>query len=376
MKYIIAISFILLLTFSCQSHSSEKNGTKSNDSIPIQVETKLPPLEGGEVFLKNQDPFGEIIELKGEHLIPDTFIFVPKEPRMIVRNNIMIMKIFDYSKGAQPFLLFQYPEMKFIKKVGKIGNGPDEFMYADIIPSTDTTLLCYLFEYTNEKLYNLDLNGNFTRSSFKFNSSIKGMFTQKRDIQSLDKNHFIYVDNSKTGKSIFLTSNENDSIIDKEIFSLQLNPKRKSPFTYIGDFGINIQKDRMIYAYKYFKILKFMDIKAETVRTLNYAQSEFNEPSLSIEKSLDNNTTHYGGICASNNYVYCVYIGRTPAVVGKENRKGNRYIFIEQYDWNGNPIKKYKLDKLGYVYVDEERGEILLLSTWDDDPFFRFKLPQ
>lgn len=376
MKKIIILSSILFFV-SCKFNSSEKIETKQIDTVQqIQEEKKLPPLEAGEVFLKNQDPFGEVIELKGEHFIPDTFIFVPKEPKMAVKNNLMVMKIFDYSKGAQPYIMFQYPEMKFIKKVGVMGNGPGEFMFADIIFTPDTSILCHLFELSNEKMYDLDFQGNITPNSFKFTSSIERGASEKRYIHAIDKDRFIYVDNSKTGKSIFLTYQENDSIKNKEIASLQLNKKNKSPLTYIGDFGINIQKDRMIYAYKYFKILKFMDTKGNKVRTLNYAKDEFDESSLKMVYGLDNNTSHYGRICAQDNYVYCVYIGRKPAIAYKENMEGNHYIYIEQYDWNGNPIKKYKLDKWGEVYVDEKRGEILLVTVVNDDPFYRFKLPQ
>ena len=36
----------------------------------------LPPLEEGEVFLKDKDPFGEVVELQGNHIVePDTFYF-------------------------------------------------------------------------------------------------------------------------------------------------------------------------------------------------------------------------------------------------------------------------------------------------------------
>ncbi|WP_416277219.1 BF3164 family lipoprotein [Parabacteroides bouchesdurhonensis] len=331
-----------------------------------------PPLDTGVFFLKNKDIFREIIELKGEHFIPaDTFIFVPKECKMVVRKNRMIMKIFDYSKGAQPYLIFKYPEMEFIEKKGIMGNGPDEFLYADIIPTYDESIFCYLFELTNEKMYILDMQGNITPYPYKFNSSINYGISQKRDIHNIGKDDFIYVDQSKTGKSIFRSHIENDSIHTEEIISLQLNPKRKSPFTYIGYFDINQEKNRMVYAYQYFKILKFMDMEGKTLRTLNFQQEEFDTNSLKIVNGLDQNVTHYWGICGTKDFVYCVYFGSKPANIRKEKDD----IYIEQYDWNGNPIRKYKLDtSWGYIYIDEEQNELLMVSIQDDDPFFRYKL--
>jgi hypothetical protein len=331
-------------------------------------------LEGGEVFLKNKDVFGGLIELKGEQFIPDTFLFVPNEAKMVVKGDKMVMKVYDHSEVAQPYIIFKYPEMKFIEKKGIMGNGPDEFLYADIIPTDDPSLLCYLFEMTNEKIYKLDLQGNITRYPYSFNSSVNRGATQKRSIYNIGKDDFIYIDESETGKSIFRSYMGNDSVVTKEIISLQLNPNRKSPFTYIGDFVINNKKDRMLYAYKYFKILKFMDMEGKVVRTLNFQQEEFDEKSLRIVNGLDANVTHYWGVSAQKDFVYCYYSGLTPSDVIKEAKKGIFHVSVEQYDWNGNPIKKYKLDTWGYIYVDEDRNELLMLSTHNDDPFFRYKL--
>ena len=49
-------------------------------------------------------------------------------------------------------------------------------------------------------------------------------------------------------------------------------------------------------------------------------------------------------------------------------------MYIEQYDWNGNPIRKYKLDRGGHAYVDSNEN-ILILISGSDDPFWRYKFP-
>ena len=71
--------------------------------------------------------------------------------------------------------------------------------------------------------------------------------------------------------------------------------------------------------------------------------------------------------------MYCVHSGRIPSDMDADWD----YIYIEQYDWNGNPIKKYKLkDFFGKIYVDEERRTILGINPNHDDPFIEFKLPE
>jgi len=119
-----------------------------------------------------------------------------------------------------------------------------------------------------------------------------------------------------------------------------------------------------------------MDLEGKNVRTLNFQQMEFDNNALKIADGLDRNVTYYCWKPAiGDKYVYISYSGRTVHEAVKEQSKGNTYMFIEQYDWNGNPVRKFRLDRWGYLYVDEEKNEILLISTVDDDPFWRYKLP-
>lgn len=372
--YSLFIVFGVFLASSCQHKKAESSVIAAKTDTVI-TEARLPPLEAGDVFLKNKNPFESIIELKGEHIANDTFIFKPGEPHMIICGNKLITSNLSRQQGDGQVLIFNYPEMVHLKSLAPRGNGADEFAYPSIIPTPDTTLYAYIFESTREQLYKLDKQGNIT-PDFHFPTSKQGGYwSSKQDIVNLGPEDFIYADDSKTGKSIFRVYKEKDSVITKELLSLQLNPKRKSPFTYIGDFGVNPKKKRMVYAYKYFKILKFIDMETNEVRTLNFQQGDFNDGSLKMADGLDQNVTHYWGMCAQDNYVYCLYSGRTPMEVMRDSGKGKHYIYVEQFDWNGNPVKKYKLDHWGYFSVDEKNKRIIMMSTNDDDPFFFFQLP-
>lgn len=362
---------------ACQNKKAESVVAAPEAAADIVVEeVALPPLVAEDVFLKDQDPFGGVIELKGEHIVSDSFIFKPREAQMFIRGDRLIMKNLSISQPNDMFLIFQYPSLRFLESVGKRGNGANEFIYPFLVPTTDTTLLAYVFESAREKLFKLDKKGIVSPNHFHFTTKKSGsLWSSKHDMVNIGPDDFIYVDDSKTGKSIFRACWENDSLMIKELFSLQLNPKRKSPFTYIGDFGVNLQKKRMVYAYKYFKILKFIDMENGKVRTLNFQQGGFDDGTLSIVNGLDQNVTYYWGMCVQKDYVYCLYSGRTPMEVGRDFNKGNIYIHVEQFDWNGNPVRKYKLDRWGYFTVDEKGKQIVLLSTQDDDPFFVFQLP-
>ena len=67
--------------------------------------------------------------------------------------------------------------------------------------------------------------------------------------------------------------------------------------------------------------------------------------------------------------LYITYSGRTPYVVAAENNKGKHYMYIEIYDWNGNPVKKYKLNDFSvYTVLDEKTNRLVLSTYYNDDP--------
>lgn len=377
MKY-FSLLFALLFMASC--HSKQKpseSQPETQDSTQVE-RLELPPLESGEVEYKDESMFGEIIELEGRQIIPaDSFIFHPREPKMVVKGNRLVMKVFSFGKDAHPYLIFNYPEMTFVEAKGTVGPGPEEFRFPDIIPTQDSTLLCYLMETTDEKMYQLDLDGNIIPYSFPMKSSIQQGISLKSDIYNLKRDDFIYIDHSSTGKSIMHSYREQDSICSREIYSLQLNPNMKSPYAYGGFFAVNPEKNRMVYIYQYFSVLKFMDMDATSVKTIKYNLKEFDGRTLRMADGLDKNVTYFWGISGGDDYVYCVYSGRTPAETARECGEGNTYMYVEQYDWNGNPIRKYKLKNFfGKVYVDEARKRMVGITFAYDDPFVEFKLPE
>ncbi len=365
MKKTILFGLILVLV-SCKQKTEQE--VIIEDPAPVEEKT-ISPLEAGEVFFKNKDPFGATIQLTGKQLIADTVIFKVSSTEMIVKENCLIVR----NGGEQPFMRFSLPDMKFLGFSGRSGQGPDEFSDPHLVSTTDPSFLCYVFEGANQKLYRFEKDGRLDPYTFSFSSSRQKWYSDKA-LTNTGPDDFMYAETSATGKSIFRSTKEGDSIRTREVFNLGLNPKRKSWASYIGDFVVNAKQNRMAYAYKYFKMIKFMDLEAKTVRTINFEREEFDESTLYKVDGMDQNVTHYWGGCAGDEYVYFLYSGRTPVEVSRENSKKQYYIFVEQYDWNGNPIHKYRLDRWGYFTVDEKNKQIYLASTNDDDPFFVFQM--
>jgi len=126
---------------SCGGRQKSAAGVQVQDSVIAQAMEKdivsLAPLATGEVFLKDQEPFGEVVELKGQQIVePDTFIFKTSEDRMLLcSDSILVQKNY-----RAPYFVFHYPAMTYIKTVGVKGNGPDEFLLPEVVPWKDISV--------------------------------------------------------------------------------------------------------------------------------------------------------------------------------------------------------------------------------------------
>lgn len=341
----------------------ESPETSVTDSIVEEQVTELPPLEEGEIFLKDKDPFGEVIELQGTHIVePDTFIFRPSAPNMLVEDNLLIMQ-----NGDAPFYIFHFPEFTYMKTIGRCGNGPDEFQFPFVVKSLNPDYLCYLCERTRGKLYGLDREFRIHYINEIFKAT--GGWGFPESIYAIGKNSFVY----PKGRYIFRATLNGDSVITDKIFNLTIEHAKKIPVT--GEMNVNPLRNRIVYAYKYAQIIKFMDMECKTIRTLNFRQSEFKEETLHIADGLDANVTYYMQVLPTRDYVYITYSGRTPYKVAADNAKKNYYMYVEQYDWNGNPIKKYRLDAFAVFTTIDAKTNKLILTVYDyDDPFVVYQL--
>ena len=62
-------------------------------------------------------------------------------------------------RGA-PFHAFTQPGFQYVKTIGRMGNGPDEFTAPEVFPSDDPQYVCYLTDLYLAKVYGVDKNLN------------------------------------------------------------------------------------------------------------------------------------------------------------------------------------------------------------------------
>jgi hypothetical protein len=368
---ITSVGVFSILLFNCNSQQKQKLQAEQTVTKPageIAVIEHFPDLTEGE-FELDENCFGEIVQLSGEQKITNE-IFKVKGTQMLVCDSLLIV---NNRNTGNMFMAFSLPDFKLIKSFGKRGRGPDEFRNPSLVQSDDKRFLCCIYERANNNMYLLNKDLSIEKAPFKLADNKFGRFVSDKQVYSFTKNDFVFVESVKGGKAIFDFSFKNDSIQSDLVHSLSFSDSYKSWASYIGDFGANKEKERLVYAYKYFKRLMFIDTKTGKIKTLTFKTDNAKKGDLHAIMS-PKNITHYWGMSAQKDHVYILYSGRAPVDVVKDGQKENYYIFVEQYDWNGNPVKKYKLDKWGYFCGDEAQQKLYLASTNHAEPFFEFDL--
>ncbi|WP_293738811.1 BF3164 family lipoprotein [uncultured Parabacteroides sp.] len=371
MKIHLLINVLILILFvQCVYKQKESISIEEKSVVEtVQKSDSLPPLQAGEVTYKGDEPFGEIIVLKGRLLTSDTAIFRLKEAEMVIHDNILVLspEIFEQ------LVLFKLPEMKCLGYVGSVGQGPGDFLRPHLIETQDTGVVCYMTDDTNYKnFFKLTNDYKLEQISSPFRNKTSWRLDE---IYQVKRNKYLIAEKADNGKIITESELIGDSVITREIYNLNLRKEQSFWAVYLGSFAVNVKKKRMVYAYKYYRKIKFMDLEAKQIREISFVNEKgFDDNTLKIADGLDRNVTYYHGIYAGEKYVYIGYSGMTPV---EAYRKGdNFYIHIEKYDWNGYPICKYRLDNSGIWHVDEQNRKIYLASYRYDDPFFIYDLPE
>lgn len=368
---IVFYILIFALFTACNSNKNKTQQTVQQDSTQsdeIVFVEQFPELTEGEIEL-DESCFGDIVELKGEQKITNE-IFQVRETQLIVKDTFLMVANLN---SGNMFMVFSLPDFKLIKSFGKLGKGPGEFQFPKLVPAEGDECLCYIYESANNHLFSLQKDMTISELPFKLADAQTQRSINDKQVYSYSPSNFVYAESVKGGKAIFDFSVQNDSVQTDLIYNLSFSKGYKSWASYIGDFGANVEKKRMVYAYKYFKRLVFIDIENQKSRTLVFDSGEAKKgDALSVMSP--QNRTHYWGMSAQKDFVYVLYSGRSPVDVQKEWGKKQYYIFVEKYDWNGNPIAKYKLDNWGYFCVDEPHQKLYLASVNDAEPFFEFDL--
>lgn len=374
MKRLKACWFILavmVLAWNCSNPGKNiakiQNDTNSlsepiSRSLPV-----LPKLEEGEIHVTDK-AFGETSDLVGIPLNTKENI---RPVQMLVKDNFLIT---NNHRNDSIFMIFELPDLKCVAAFGLKGMGPEEFISPSIVETAEDSILCYIYESSDDKIYKITRNNlipEYYMTLPKLNTYIS---LGDKQLFFYDAHSIYYVASRKDGKKIF--SFNIDSLPQEKIYKDLAIPGIKCSWTTVtGDFGISKYYGRIAYAYKYFKRIKIIDIQTMTEKNIIFENKELKEGLNDVATLEPTNITHFWGMSPNDEYFWMLYSGRTPVDVQRDNQSKKTYIFVEKYDWNGNPVKRYKLDDWGYFCVDEKKNTLYLASTASIHSLLKYDIP-
>lgn len=167
----------------------------------------------------------------------------------------------------------------------------------------------------------------------------------------------------------------------KKIYYLTLQPNNEK-------LMVDTSKNRIVFAYNYYRVFHVMDMDAKTVKTIDFEGGNYNYKFTTFMDGVDKNNIYYVDSFAGDEYFYLLYWGhsyfelykniykgwikaRNGDYLKPENYQWNLPNIVEQYDWNGNPVGKYLLEgnpitNEGCFVVDEKNQRFyFLVSEWD-----------
>jgi hypothetical protein len=369
---LIFVSCVLTLaSWQCNSPANEQEANPAADTTQSTQPTASPAKLPADLTKLTDKVFGYIISLTGTPQPIAPMFRVSESELMATDSALLINNLHD----GQFVMWLSTNDFSHLASFCPQGRGPNEFISPTFVQGADPETLCHIFERTDNKLYAVYPNFQMKeRKDIALRPSVRGMYSDKQ-LYAMGPDHFVYAESSDKGKGLFETMMEGDSLVTRQFYDLSFSEDYANWAAYIGSFGANAQKHRLVYAYKYFKRVVFIDTQTGQSRVIQFKTDETESGDVQSMMSPDN-VTHYWKLSAQPDYVYLLYSGRTPYEVGSANNQGNAHIFVEQFDWNGNPIRKFRLDKWGYFCADEYKQRLYLLSTTEAEPLYVYNLPE
>jgi hypothetical protein len=271
------------------------------------------------------------------------------------------------------FKVFKLPEMEFLYSWGTKGQGPNEF-----INITDNSMHIYknkleILDWQNLKVFqiqndafrlveqhNLPSLGTPINQLVRINDSI--YFADNSMINKEEFEHVIL--NVKSQKVIGKFGEySDDGLIFKNVSERYLASSKSNTVSLInGKFST--------FYYK-FNRFKIYGLDGKFLKSIVLDIDKSKDFSL---KSENDNIIFFADPLAIDNYIYVLFINKSKDEI--ENDLTNYKPKIQIWDWEGNPILEYVLDKpITAFYVSKWNRKLYGVSFFNMDEIYEFDLP-
>ncbi|MDR3261953.1 MAG: TolB-like 6-bladed beta-propeller domain-containing protein [Tannerella sp.] len=319
--------------------------------------------------------FPEEKTLKSEVIPLDTALF--RYPfRITVRDSIAI--VLDLHNADHYLHAFSYPEWKHIVSFGKRGEGPEELLSAETF-QVDALGSVWVLDANRMQLTRWRIS---TRE--RLAERLEEVNLDKSLIRVLDfyvtETGFLFPDYS--GEYRFHRTNRQGKRLQSEgriptekIAKDAFNPALAQAWRSFMD--CHPRHDLLAMATQLGEVIELYHLN-DTTRTV--VRGPHDEPEFRVieGEGIPTGIMGFSDIQITDNHIYAVFHGRTFKEIqiayqkGEKPESGGRYIYV--FDLNGNPVRKYTLDRAIYgIDVNEQARTILATDVNSDEPIVQIK---
>ena len=314
----------------------------------------------------SEEDFKENIQLREERKVTKEMLNVRN---FFVQDSFLVV---NNSRKDSLFMVFDLSTFKCLHSWGRRGHGPNEHgLFTHTVKLSDDS-----FQIADFSRYRID-----TYALPKFNLVSENKIVNERKERALrhipqkllTDGHYYYYDNF-IKHELFLSKWQNGET-PEEIYDFGKYKKTyKSSSFYWGCLGLNKEHNRIVYAYKYLRRFDLLDLDGNYIKTVKinpYPTIHERGKNLDREKS----TMCYMAVRASKDSFYIYYLGYTVDELEDKGRKIATY--IEEFDWNGNPVNRYKLNRVisdfEIIKNDEEKLSFIAIDEENDAPLIIYR---
>lgn len=348
--FLFSLALALVLLAGCRGDAA------SEPSLPTEVFNGITyprvPEKAVERHRKSEFPKGKI---KSIEQLPIDLLIEHRELRLYKRGDYLLVQHLEFRRGAYLLHLISLKTNQVLAELAPWGDGPNDFTDCRVIETTDPDKLFLIRRFWDNKLFYI--SPDFQLVPYGKLPELSDVRLGGSNMLHLESDRFLCPFESNEGKGIGIINLKDTTT--RGITHFHFAPGAGSYF-YLGDLAYNRKKARLAYAFLYFDQIFFSDLDGRNAKMIQYGDAQLRT------LSSPSNTMYYYDCRGGENYVYTIHHDSDNE---RDNRNGS---YLEQYDWDGNLIARYRIPDdrwMMYFGCATEDDHVVYMVDYDQDLF-------
>ena len=314
-----------------------------------------------EMQTHSEKEFGDVIQLNTKRKFTRELLSIDD---LMVKDSLVVI---CNSRDDSIFMAFDLKgkdTLNCVKTWGRKGKGPGEYgLFTHLIDLPQNEF--YVADYSRNNLRKYSLPEFKLRREKKIvTNRDEPQFREiPQKIVSPDGSIFFY--DKFMMHELYITRWKNGQT-PEEIFgfpSFKKQYSKETSTTYFGCLAVNSKMNRIVYAFHHFRRFYIMDFDGNIIKKVQITPGA-PSPVFKDDRNLDagSSTLCFMNARATDRSIFLYYVGHTYNEIKKKDWQVSTY--IEEYDWEGNPINRYKLDRFisNFDIVSGKKGSRFFLG--------------